>query len=1293
MNGKRIFCLILLIIFCAMSAAAENLVYNTEFAVDESGLHVDGWYGDSYIEENSLMYLDDEEQALYIISYDPNDARWMQDIEVKSGKTYRFSCYIKAKGITAAGRGANISILNTYVYSDSVYDTDGEWEYVEFYGTAGKKQSSVTLCLRLGGYSGDNTGEAWFKDIRAEQCDAPGDVTPVSMATFEPAEESPVQWKTGLPERNTQAWFLMGFLFLMAYFFLMKKGEELPCVKSAEKKKYTCGQLISLILLLLFAFALRLVIAAKVHGYHVDINCFTYWGDAMANKGFSFYAGGDFCDYPPLYMLALGVVGKIRQLTSITYGSVAHVVLIKLIPIFCDLGAAVLTYCLYRKKAGHGRALLLCCAIALSPAFIVDSAAWGQVDSVLTFLMALVVLFASRGSWQIALPVYAAAILTKPQALLFGPVGLIVCAVDFVCNKEVRRKALWGIAGAFAVLYVISLPFSINVMRWQGETSFAKILISPLGWLKDQLFGAANGYRYLTVNACNLFTLLNKNWLLLTNDALGIISWVMFASAYAYTAVLAVIGKKRENLALLGTLLMSLIFAFAPMMHERYLFPAIFLCVLAYIECRDRRLLVYLGVTSAAQFLNILLVLLWGMTEGFETSGHLQASEQTYNAILSVINCLNALFLAYVSFDIIVLGHRVGRRKAKKTSTDTDSGKTDYRLKLNRMDALLMAGVTLVYSVLAFTNLGNTKSPQNYWESTAPKEQVVFDLGEVTTYRFTFFGGISSARFTVALSDDGENWTDEYFAEFGDGMMYSWKWYVPNDYASGSFSKVYETFEESEGDGAKVTFANYKNEYPLQTSRYLRITAQSAGLILNEVGFIDITNDCLYEVKNVSGSKSGDYGALIDEQELVAFVPSYMNSMYFDEIYHARTGYELLHGYEAGKILEWSHPHLGKLLIALGIKLFGMTPFGWRFSGTLTGVIMLPVIYLLIKQLTGKSNLSFVGMCLMALDSMHFTQTRIATVDSYAVLFIMIMYLFMIRYYLMCRNNENLGRTLIPLGLSGLFMGFACSAKWTGIYAAAGLAVIFFLSVGERIVRYVKTERPLGENQHLVRDLIITCAFCVLFFIVIPVLIYYCSYYWHFRNSGGITIDKVWRLQQDMYGYHSTLVDDHWFKSPWYEWPLIVKPMWYYSADIDFTGRGYISSISCMGNPAVWWTGLVCLIVCTVLLVFRRKTDRRILLIVIGFLSQFLPWVLVPRSTFIYHYFASVPFIIIATVIAIDYLSKINRKFAFGTSIALLAAALVFFAMFYPLETGTICSYRYAIKYLRWFDWYNFALQ
>ena len=80
---------------------------------------------------------------------------------------------------------------------------------------------------------------------------------------------------------------------------------------------------------------------------------------------------------------------------------------------------------------------------------------------------------------------------------------------------------------------------------------------------------------------------------------------------------------------------------------------------------------------------------------------------------------------------------------------------------------------------------------------------------------------------------------------------------------------------------------------------------------------------------------------------------------------------------------------------------------------------------------------------------------------------------------------------------------------------------------------------------------------------------------------------------------------------------------------------------------------------------------------------------IVPRSTFIYHYFASVPFIILASVLLLDAIrQKSERAFAI-TSGTLLGAALVLFAAFYPLESGLPCARSYA-KYLRWFKWYNY---
>jgi len=120
---------------------------------------------------------------------------------------------------------------------------------------------------------------------------------------------------------------------------------------------------------------------------------------------------------------------------------------------------------------------------------------------------------------------------------------------------------------------------------------------------------------------------------------------------------------------------------------------------------------------------------------------------------------------------------------------------------------------------------------------------------------------------------------------------------------------------------------------------------------------------------------------------------------------------------------EITHPPLGKIIIGIGISLFGMTPFGWRFSGTFFGVLMLPVIYVFAKKLFGGKAVPTACMLLVATDFMHFVQTRIATIDTYAVFFILLMYLFMYMYLE--------GGKWRDLALSGIFFGLGAASKWT----------------------------------------------------------------------------------------------------------------------------------------------------------------------------------------------------------------------------------------------------------------------
>ena len=122
------------------------------------------------------------------------------------------------------------------------------------------------------------------------------------------------------------------------------------------------------------------------------------------------------------------------------------------------------------------------------------------------------------------------------------------------------------------------------------------------------------------------------------------------------------------------------------------------------------------------------------------------------------------------------------------------------------------------------------------------------------------------------------------------------------------------------------------NEVTAAAGQSLTVTVQNAQMF--ELAFRDAAGGL---VPTVGG------GALFDEQDAVPDAISQLNSMYFDEIYHGRTGYEQLHRMP---VYETTHPPLGKDLIMLGIALFGMTGFGWRFSGTLFGVLLLSLIHI-----------------------------------------------------------------------------------------------------------------------------------------------------------------------------------------------------------------------------------------------------------------------------------------------------------------------------------------------------------
>ena len=510
--------------------------------------------------------------------------------------------------------------------------------------------------------------------------------------------------------------------------------------------------------------------------------------------------------------------------------------------------------------------------------------------------------------------------------------------------------------------------------------------------------------------------------------------------------------------------------------------------------------------------------------------------------------------------------------------------------KTNKIDFIILGIIVVIYSILSFYRLGNIKSPNTFISYNKGEELNIYLNQEDDIIRMKSFNGHNNSHYEVWISKDKEN---------------------------------YEKVTEIIGNGA----FSWNNDRILTKGKYLKL------VFLNDstLGELSIYNNYKNKI-NISTSKE-----LIDEQELIPDQISNLNSTYFDEIYFARTAYEYTKGLNT---YEWTHPPLGKLIQAIPIFITkNMSPFNYRIMGNIAGIMMLIVIYFLTKEILKKRKYAIAATVMMMFDTFHFVQTRMGTIDSHLVLFIMISAYYMIKYY-----NHNKNSHLI---LSSIFFTLAICTKWTGFYLGIALTIIYLIIM-------------LKDKKNIINYIIKGFSL----FIIIPTFIYF-SIYYLFPNNLYKTnnIKNIISEQQKMYEYHSRLKATHPFTSKWYEWPISYKPVWYYTESRDNNKKETITGV---GNIIIWWFGILSTLYITIKAILKKDKNSIILLIFI--LSLWLPYAFINRIMFQYHYFTTIPFVILAnTYLLKDISEKKHIKYLIPTY---LLAVILFFVIYYPVISG-----------------------
>ena len=406
------------------------------------------------------------------------------------------------------------------------------------------------------------------------------------------------------------------------------------------------------------SFVIKLCLAAAYKGFDADMNCFSTWSSRAFSGGLrNFYTSG-FCDYPPGYIYVLYAVGALRHIFHTTLYSGADLILLKLPAILCDMGTGVLIYHIAAKKFSRVSSLALSALYLLSPAVVLNSSTWGQVDGILAFGLALSIFLATEHKLHLAYIVFVISALLKLQAIMFTPVFIFATVAEIFLPKfdakKLAKLAGWFL-GSVALFLLLCVPFGVKTII-------------------DQLINTLSSYPFASVNAFNTYTLFDLNWKNLESlpalrvwGKVAIVLLVLFAAFIFYRTDICrkkITSRDPSRYYFIGAAIIFCMFVLSTKMHERYLFPGLILLLIAYVSRPTCGHLFWLYlILTVAQTYNTAYVLFYydGGTY-YETIDRFNA----YAKPVALITLAAFLYFLYVAYKEYIKAPEVVHPKQKK---------------------------------------------------------------------------------------------------------------------------------------------------------------------------------------------------------------------------------------------------------------------------------------------------------------------------------------------------------------------------------------------------------------------------------------------------------------------------------------------------------------------------------------------------------------------------------------------------------------------------------------------------
>jgi dolichyl-phosphate-mannose-protein mannosyltransferase len=451
------------------------------------------------------------------------------------------------------------------------------------------------------------------------------------------------------------------------------------------------------------------------------------------------------------------------------------------------------------------------------------------------------------------------------------------------------------------------------------------------------------------------------------------------------------------------------------------------------------------------------------------------------------------------------------------------------------------------------------------------------------------------------------------------------------------------------------------------------------------------------------------------------------HAVLFDETYYVPDAYAILrHGVEVDHvsnvnvllargnthILEGTrgeyvvHPPLGKMLIAIGEWLFGLTPFGWRFAVAVAGSLAILMTARIARRMTRSTLLGCAAGFLLALDGLEFVLSRTAILDIFVMFWVLAAFGLLVidrdrtRDALAAAASQGGDGPQLgfrwPLLLAGLCLGCACATKWNGVwYVPVFAALVVAWDVGAR--------RAAGFGTGLRGMVRSDVPWLPVWFAVVPAAVYVLSWTGWFATSYGFnrsgaalngghpasTIVAWLQYNKSMLGYGLGLQAYQAYKSNPLGWPVLTRPILFYSNCLPAGGNcGRVPTsteqeVLAIGTPLIWWGAVAALLVCLAWWLTRR--DWRAGAVLAGVAAGWLPWLWFywhdRRTEFFYYAVLFEPFLVIAIALCLGLIlgpaqAGPNRRVA-GAAVAggYLLAVVANFYYLYPVLAGVTLPY------------------